>query len=219
MNDKWLDSLLRMAVEVDQLESRAAGQPPYAAGRIDRAPQPLRLRRQVAAAAVAACLALLLVHTPSSDSVAPAIALRIDHCPSTALVGGERTDRFEPSASEHCVVLALFRTYQEECRCLTWRVHEWEDGRPLAELNPDRVLEIALDVTDAPPIEQLLVVAAARLPADLPADFEQAAELLECLNEMFPPTECQADESAYASAVRACLGDSVTIVPQSFFVE
>jgi hypothetical protein len=161
----------------------------------------------------------LLLPTSQSDLTSDAIPIRVEYCPGVRLASGARIDRFQPSASERCSVLALFRTYHEECRCLAWRIYEWEDGRPLAELDPEQVVDIALEVTDAPPVEQLLVVAVARRPTDLPADHEQTTELLDCLNEVSPPTEWQAEASAYASAVKACLGSGVTVVPQSFFVE
>jgi hypothetical protein len=231
MDDRLLENLLRMALEVEDLEIRACEQIVGAARIAPPSAEPLsgpRLRtpgvrwtRRLAAVpiAAAASLALLLWYNSPPTTSSAAIQMQVEHCPGLPLPDGVRMERFQPSSPEHCVVLALFRTYRDECRCLAWRVHEWEDGRPLAELDPQQVLDIVLDVTDAPPIEQLLVVAAARVPADLPSDSEEASELLQCLDEQVPPTECRSDAASYATAVRACLGDRVTVVPQSLLVE
>jgi hypothetical protein len=227
MNEKDLQNLVRMAVEIDELDraayaADAPGELAPATIRFDRAPlrQPgWRLGVPAAAAAAALLLVLLPPSTDQQSISALASSFRIDYCPAVPRFDGVRIDHFEPSSPEHCAVLAIFNTWEKECQCLAWQLYEWEDGRALAELSPDEVRNITIDVTDAPPIEQLLLVAIAKDPRDLPSNEDQTYELLDCLNEVAPATDPRESAAAYASAARACLPDTVTIVPQPFFVD
>jgi hypothetical protein len=235
-----LESLIRMAVEIDELEQFVAagtGEMPASgrpneSGRIvggnrtalpfDRRPfRRSAWRSGLGAAAAAACL-LLLIHPWSAESgphIATAAPIEIDYCPGLPLHDGVRIDRFEPTTTEHCVVLAIFHTWQDECQCLAWQLHEWENGDALVEVTPGQELDIALDVTNAPPVEQLLLVAISRDPAQLPRTAEQTYELMDCLNEVTPPTDPCDSVAAYTSAVQACLAEGVRVVPRPFFVE
>lgn len=227
MNENDLDNLVRMAAEIDELERGArapdrVGDGTRAVIRFDRARQrwPFgHLAAPAAAAAAAVLLALLPATEHRSPNAAVASSFQIDYCPTVPRYDGVRIDHFEPSSAERCTVLAIFNVWHNECQCLAWRLYEWEDGRALADLTPDEIQSIVIDVTDVPPIEQLLVVAIAKDPRDLPSDEKQTGELLDCLNEVAPATEPREDAAAYASAVRACLPDSVTVVPQPFFVD
>ncbi|MBU0618515.1 MAG: hypothetical protein KKI02_12425 [Planctomycetes bacterium] len=227
MNEKDLENLVRMAAEIDELEHAARtfeslGDITPSTIRFDR-----RRRRQpvwqlgvfAAAAAAALLVALLPTTTDQQPSSAFASSFQIDYCPAVPRYDGVRIDHFEHSSSEQCAVLAIFNTWEKDCQCLAWQLYEWEDGRALAELSPDEVHRITIDVTDAPPIEQLLLVAIAKNPSDLPGDETQTYELLDCLNEVAPPTDPRESAAAYASAVRSCLPDTVTVVPQPFFVD
>ena len=220
VNNKELENLVRMAAEIDSLEHVARICEPLADGtpatvRFDRA----RGRRPLwwfgASAAAAAALLLMLL----SPSPAQHPDFEIAYCPSAPRYDGVRIDRFEPSSPQQCAVLAIFHSWQTDCQCLAWQLYHWEDGRPLAEFTPDQVHDITIDVTDAPPLEQLLVVAIAKNARDLPSSEADAHDLLDCLNELAPPTNPRDSTTAYASAVRACLPNSVKVVPQSFFVE
>ncbi|MFQ5805411.1 MAG: hypothetical protein ACE5I3_03050 [Phycisphaerae bacterium] len=240
MNDKDIDNLIRMAVEVEEIESLASARAREtsiedAAHQLGRPAAPTRptirldrplFRRRVwqiglSAAAVAACVLLLLQQrlAPRAPQRAAAVSLEIDYCPGLALHDGVRIDHFEPTATEHYVVLAIFRCWHDECQCLAWRLHEWEDGRTLAEIAPGEVLDIALDVTDAPPVEQLLLVAIAQHADDLPGSEADTYGLLDCLNEVTPPTNPCDSAAAYASAMQSCLPEGVTVIPRPFFVE
>ncbi len=226
MNEKNLKNLVRMASEIDEFE-RAARAPDRlddvapATIKFDRGRPRRPLWRIAAPAAAAAALLLALLPTTAHrpPSAAFASSFQIDYCPTVPRYDGVRIDHFEPSSDEQCTVLAIFNTWENDCQCLAWQLYEWEDGRSLAELSPNEIHKIAIDVTDAPPIEQLLVVAIAKNPSDLPSNERQASELLDCLNEVAPATEPYESAAAYASAVRACLPDSVTVVPQPFFVD
>ena len=224
-NEK-LEQLIRMAFEADEVARSGSNQASNVLGQRQREPL-WRILSPVLAAAAGLLLILQYspLHPPRHPRVQfndePAIAASLDYCPAVATHMGTRVDYFEPSVGERCVVLAIFHSWQDECQCLQWELYEWEDGVALAEMTPDQLREIALDVTGAPPIEQLLVVAIARNPSDLPRSDEQTTELVHCLNEVQPPTTPGGTTDAYASAVRACLPNSedVTVVPQAFYVE
>ncbi len=227
MNDRELENLLRMVAEVDELDRAArrademrrdvAATIPFGAAR----GRHWLSRLGVPAAAVAA-LVLAWVGAPSAPErpgVVCAPGLEILHWPGDREDDGARIDCFEPTPSERCVVLAIFHAWQPDCQCLEWQLYKWEDGRPLTELTPDEVRDITLDVTGAPPVEQLLVVVIAKDPRDLPGNDTQAFSLLDCLNDVEPATDAWESTTAYASAVQACLPASVRVVPRSFFVE
>jgi hypothetical protein len=240
MNDKQLENLLRMACEIDEVERLASPRAPGApfADNAHRWTQPadhketiIRLeqflsrrriwRMALSVAAAAACL-LLLIEPPANQRApqeARAIPFKLAYCPGVPFENGQRIDRFEPNAPEYCVVLAIFRTWHEGCQCLAWQLHEWEDGRTLAEVVPGEVPDIALDVTGAPPVEQLLVVAISQHPGDLPSGPGETDSLIDCLNELTPPTESCESAEVCALTVESCLPKGVTVVPRSFFVE
>jgi hypothetical protein len=239
VNDKDIEKLVRMAVEIDEIEQLAsarahatpfAGAPYSSAQAADDETAVIRrdqrrsrraLWRTIFSAAAAACV-LLLVQPWSGQPArrqGAAAPIAIDYCPGIPQHDGLRIDHFEPTAPEYCVILAIFHTWHDECNCLAWHLYEWEDGRTLIEVAPGQAVEIALDVTDAPPVEQVLLVAVSRDPADLPRTTEETYDLMDCLNEVTPPTDPRGSAAAYASAVKACLAKGVRVIPQSFFVE
>lgn len=189
---------------------------------------------RLTAAAVAACLMLLtyLAQPESSRSdrtartslaglgrLAP-VSVSVCHEPSLVAEDARRIDHFQATSDAGCVVVAVFRAWDEACQCLNWRLHEWDEaGRTLAELDPDQLLDIALDVTGNPPVGQLLVLATSRTPGDLPATSDDAAALLQCLNEVAPPICSDGDVRSFASAVGECLPSSVMLVEETFFVD
>lgn len=148
------------------------------------------------------------------------IPVSVCHEPGQAIEGARRIDHFPATAEEPCLIVAVFRAWDETCQCLLWQLHEWDDeGKTRAQLDPEGPLDIAWNVTNDPPVEQLLVLASSRRPSDLPGYRDDAVELLECLNSKEPPAAAQGDLSEYASAVSSCLPSSVTLVQQTFFVE
>jgi len=242
MNDRELESLLRMVCEIDEIERTAGVSAPPAEQRqpaLHRGAPPvhgekrrplaaLRFARRpwrgalaLGALAAAACL-MLVFRAPTQPRryyQAAAIPLDVAYCPGVADAHGQRVDRFEPTTPEYCVVLAIFHKWQNGCRCLTWQLHTWEDGRTVAEVRPGEAPEIALDVTDAPPVEQLLLVAISSRASDLPSDEAELDGLLDCLNDITPPTDGCENAEVCARAAQSCLPAGVTVVPRSFFVE
>ena len=148
------------------------------------------------------------------------VPVSVCHEPGQASAGARRIDHFPATTEEPCLIVAVFRAWDETCQCLQWQLHEWDDeAKTRLRLDPEGPLDIAWNVTNDPPVEQLLVLASSRRPGDLPGYRDDAAELLECLNSKAPPAAARGDASAYASAVSSCLPPNVTLVEQTFFVE
>lgn len=242
MKQHEFENLIRAAVEARELDRAARALPP--AGAVPTA-IPFTPRRplwlDVAATISAAAAVLALAWLP--PSLAPqrtAYAhpqVQIAHVPGTPWDDGVRIDCFESSVSEPVSAVAVLHTWHDDCQCLKWDIHEWEHGRYLKNLSPGETHEIAVDVTGAPPVEQLVVLAVARNRSELPADEEQASRLLDCLNDIAPPGESCEDAyfaclrmedstpemceemvacAAADSAVWACLPEGITLVQQPF---
>ena len=107
MNDKNLENLVRMAVEIDELErfeTPVASDAPTislaSSGRIRRL--------AYAGLATAAAVAALLLMRPAQQTEAlpnvPGMPFEISYCPGTAEEDGIRIDHFEPSTAKDCVV-------------------------------------------------------------------------------------------------------------------
>jgi hypothetical protein len=239
------ENLVRAAIEAHELDraARDLASPDAGPGAIPFPPiarrRPLWL--DVAATVSAAAAVLALAWLP--PSLAPHRAayaqpeVEISYLPGTPQDDGVRIDCFESSASEPVSAVAVLHTWHDDCQCLQWDVYEWENGRPLTSLSPHETHEIAVDVTGAPPVEQLVVLVVARDRSGLPADEEQAGQLLECLNDIAPPGEscedayfaCLRMEDSYPemcegmvacapadSAVWACLPEGITVVQRPF---
>jgi hypothetical protein len=225
VNDRELEKLLRVAIELEELE-RGASSPQRERDEVHAEPLtawtrgvPILWRIAVPAAAAAA-LALAFFPTPASrETVASVPSVAIEYWPGEHGDDGVRVDCFESTSTERCSVMAIFHSWRHECQCVEWQLYEWEDGRPLAELSPDEVRGIALDVTNAPPVEQLLVVAIAKDPTDLPEDEAAAIGLIACLDEVAPASAEDDRANEYAAAVRTCLPKSVRVVHQPFYVK
>ena len=100
-----------------------------------------------------------------------------------------------------------------------WRLYDWGTGASVALATAGEPLDISIDVTDMPVVEQLLVVALARLPDDLPDDAAESQALLACLNSSSLETDTPEDITGFASAVESCLPPGVTVVSHAFSSE
>ena len=233
MREKAFQNLVRIAVEIEELEQSALAPPNWdsdsspviSIGRIVfRRKHIRRLTVPLAAAIALLCLlrpAARPVSTPTVSHVASVNAalvrpFDIAVCPVEFTV----RDGYEHSAGEETLkVVAIFQTWKKECECHVWQLYEWEDDRSLADMTPEQIHEITMDVTGAPPLEELQVVAIARNSADLPLCIPESCELVECLNQVSPTNDARDNSVAYATAVRDCLPDTVRVIPQSLFQE
>jgi hypothetical protein len=175
--------------------------------------------------AAAAALAFLLWPSRSAPadpersaghSVARAVPVSVRYAPHAGGAAEPRVDCFQSTAQEPCVMLALFRTWNSACQCLMWELHQWEDGRTLAEITPGESIDIPFSSANSPPVQQLFVVAVSRERRYLPDRPAETDQLLECLNHSAPPLGTPEDAGAYTSAVSGCLPSGVTVVPAAF---
>ncbi len=239
-SDATLEALIRAACEADALEDNAglrlyaAHDHPYARRVSTASVRRSVLRRTAIAAglAMAACLvwqvAMPLAGTmqvqdrsPALAGIRPAIAakpLQIEFAADATPRDDRCVARFTGTANEGGALLALFRAWDRQCGCRTWRLYRWDDGNAIARVRQDESLKFALDVSDMPPTEQLLVVAVASNPETLPGSTGEAEELLACLNSS--PLEMQHPEdlAEFASAVETCL-PGAAIVAHPFSTE
>lgn len=230
MKQKDFENLIRMAFEIDELEPSAVARErpsanPLVSISFDRALFRRKIIRRLTIP-LAAAVALLYVLLPTGRSVPPssrpplsmlagaARPFDIAVCPVEPARNGVRNGSTDDGIYK---VVAIFQTWRKECECHAWQLYEWEDDRSFAEMSPEQIHEIALDVTGAPPLEQLLCVAIAHNSADFPLCVPESCELVECLNEVNPSEDSRESAAEYATAVRACLPDTVRVVPQSFY--
>ncbi|MCG3126814.1 MAG: hypothetical protein CHACPFDD_01669 [Phycisphaerae bacterium] len=224
MNERQLEQLIRMVADVESLEYDSAApprrlDPPARVVRIGRIGVGGPVSRVAAVLAAAACLMYLVWPWKASDDGLRHVPLHVRYVPATATSSGESIAHFQSTAGEPCVLLAVYRTWESACECLSWQIHEWDGGVMTASAGPNRSVSFPLDVSDDPPVEQVVVVAAARRARDLPGTCEQAEALLACLNEIPVPEGAEVDPALVASTVRACLPVEVTLVSRSFVVD
>jgi hypothetical protein len=146
--------------------------------------------------------------------VTPAVAL------SRELPVRAQPDEVAAKCDDECVVMAVYRECSETCECRDWQVHEWnEEGQQLVDLDPEELVDIALDVTGNPAVGQIMVLASPGRKSDASERPVDAGEVLACLANMESPTCDDGELSAYAMAVKECLPASVTVVERNFYVK
>jgi len=208
MQEARLENLIRQLAEIDDL---------FGSGRTDplqrRAPHRIEWLAPAAAILLALCF-WIPPRRPVPTDLTPVVS--IDYEPDPTPDRPPRIDRLHACADVEAYALILLRTWSHECECLTWRLHRTPEGHLLIRLRPGRGLEVPVDVSDAPPIEQVLILAVAREASRLPDSPEQLARLLTCLEQNLSPMPEDADTQQAVSLVQACLPAGVTVVPRSF---
>ena len=96
-----------------------------------------------------------------------------------------------------------------------------EGGGPADEpisLRRGESIVLEVDVTDHPPVEQMLVVLAADRRECLPGNLDEQA-FLTCLNEGCPPASPDADVLVCLDSVPICAPGEVQVLATTFVVE
>lgn len=180
-----------------------------------RSPAILETRRQRVAwltTAAAAALLCLAIVPPKSDRGArpsprgPERVASIAPAPPISLV-----THVDTCADEDSFLVVLTRSWNNDCQCLTWRLHEFGHGVALARLMAGQELELAVELAVGATGEQFVVLALARDADDLPDEPEEGDILLECLND----ADASATLDHAAQTVASCLPSSVTVVPRA----
>jgi len=216
-NHERLSSLLRMLGEVERLE--AARSDGTAASVLYDGSIAVR-RWSLVVAATAACVVLLIPTTPERQRGAThalASALRVHYAPCRG--PGPRVDQLQSVAREPGYVLALLREWHSDCECLAWNVYRWDDGGAIARVDRGDPIEIALDVSDDPPIEQMLLLAVSPRRDRLPGAEADSDAIIACLNNSVPTPNERRDAGGLALAVQSCLPEGTTVVPHTFVVK
>lgn len=180
-----------------------------------------RWAARLAPLAAAACLAMLLTLETGveSEAIGGIIPVHIEHTVLAARDDERCEASFSNTADQNCVVLAVFRMWDAACQCGQWQLYDWGKGAAVARALAGTPLNIAIDVTDMPSVEQFLVVALAHDAADLPHGESETEALLACLNSSPLETEIPEDITGYASALESCLPPGVTVVSHAFNTE
>lgn len=187
MHTNELESLLRSAGEVDHLvaATRTRGRP--------------RTGRMWPLAVAAACVLAAVM-----PQVLRSAAVRRTGSIATA---SPRPTVSQPRGAAAAVV-ALFRTWNEECDCPAWTMYDWSRD-PHADPSV-KLIELSASAQAPVPIDPAIVLAIAPDARDLPRTDAQRRELLRCLDG--GSLLVGDDVSCYPQIVRSCLPESVTVV-------
>lgn len=112
-----------------------------------------------------------------------------------------------------CVVVAIFKGDQGDCRCVHIQPHAWADGRSLDERDPTDLFDVSLKNTCGPVGDSLLLVAVEGPRKMLPRSASEAEALADCVQEA--PMVCGGSPGCVASLARGCLPPNVRVLAQS----
>lgn len=230
MNDRQLQELLRMAAEVEEIESHASS----TLGQVSpwtNAHRPNRVRRTAwavasAAAAIALGAGLFVALRPApvapnsggdAMAVKPAPAPVIE--PDVVPVQGVAIAAVDSRPATPGMLLAIYQDILGAARCVQVLPLPMNPGESLADvaradlLHADELAEGAVCATGP---HRLLVVALAGPANALPASAESAEALATCIAAS--RDQCSETPSSYADAAAACLPPGVSVRVESTLV-
>ena len=230
LTDQDLEKLIRALGEIEQMEcARSAGESGSSAGPLLR-PQFQRAapnrhswtRIAVASLAAAACLLLQLRPQIPANPIGARLAetlplLRTSYIPEVDphTHAAQPRDCVQSTPAESCSIVAVLRTFSSECQCLVWDLYQWDTGTVVARAKPGEPIEVVTARPQAPPsLSQVVVFAIARERDLLPSSGTETNHFLDCLMAESPASDANAGVEQYASTVKACLPDNVTVVSQ-----
>jgi hypothetical protein len=224
VNDRQLNTLIAMVLEVEDLEGSAS------AG-LKRPSQTLWDRRHAGGSpgirvawAAAACVVLMTglwllrgtAPDPARGRVATIpVAVRLMPQPPVEPTAEHDTIELQPAGLDQHVMLALVRAWNRDCQCVAWRLHEWGEGLVSTPVVPGAACDISAPRGDSAPVGPVLVLASSGGGEQLPHRARDTEALLACLNETALTPGADQDATQLASAVRSCLPSGVTVVAQS----
>jgi hypothetical protein len=204
MDDRKLESLLRMAAEVDDLERSATQLRLVHTGARRRL---WLLPVAAAMATAAACLAIVTLVLPSVNPPAKPNMIAGNNKP-THLSAPTREDFQNPltpstmnvastgQEEEASVVLAFFEGIDGKCTCLHIQDEEW-DTKELAEKGRGELLDVAYRSKCGSATPSLLVVAIAGKKESLPRTAEAAEALASKLSDHTRVARAELSNRAY----------------------
>lgn len=220
MDDRQIQELAKMVMEVEALERAAAGEDadaPFAQigpGVATHGP----VRRLLVGAgmglAAAACLVLgLVMMRPTPPTVAPGPSRPI--AKGTTGPSGADSPRIVATAAEDCVVMSMFRDNNGRCSCLQVSEPKWEGGRKLADVSRSELHRVALSSPCDNEAQQVIIVAVAGRADTLPRSHEQAEAIAQQLTTAAASVGRHVDVSSFARAAMPGLSDGATVVAES----
>jgi hypothetical protein len=208
MNDRSIENLLKMAGEIERLESGELNAPIF---RIARAPRAAAMRL-VRVGALSACAAGLLLAgvlslqalapTPSPVQPGPGYGSRIAQAPE------QQPTLVAADDDRQCMVLTVFRDGKDECDCVQWQTPDLAD-RSVEDLGRSELLQMALQAPCTTSAQKIVVLAVSAPSARLPRTREDAERLAAHLSR---PGGTHAETSALAYAA---LGPEATIISET----
>lgn len=160
-------------------------------------------------AALAAVIALFVL--PWQLWFSTDFGIEISSLHRVARSEGRVVREFGISSTRPSFAVVVFRTWDRIERRLDWVPPGWKDGDPRTQLTEAPVLA-AIDVTEDPPVEQAIVVAASKSRSVLPESEEGIKQLFACLRQQIPPAASDdAPSPDYTAALRHCLPDTEEI--------
>lgn len=234
MNDKNIQELVKMAMEIEALER--AGE----SGGVLDSTEPIAVigqgrileghgampagnwgRRILVGVglgtAAAACLTVALIALrPSSTNFGGGRGLANRPAETSPLLeeSGPAVTQVK-AESEKCVVLTLYRESDGRCTCLQMEQPEWDGGKSLADVPRSELYNVAFRSPCSTSAQQALIVAVAGKAENLPRDREQAEILAQQVSTAAAAVGRHADVSALAYAAMPGLAAGSTVVAEN----
>ncbi len=204
MDDRRIESLLRMALEAEDLE-QAAIQPQLHLVRSVRSRRTWLLPLAAAMASAAAVLAIMTLVLPAMNPApkAPEVVNKPTHQSPIEIpsdfnrpLKSHSTEVASAHDDEASVVLAFFEGMDGRCTCMHIQDEEW-NSEQLAGKNRGELLDVAYRSKCGSPSPSLLVVAIAGRRDALPRTPEAAEALASCLTDHTRATKSELVNRAY----------------------
>jgi hypothetical protein len=210
MDERDLNALIRMASEVDEMESDASHSFQWARAKASRRDVIMQRLTGIGGLAAAACLALMVIMWVRGPQPAPAptpvaIVTKPEHTVAPLAAAAPKTPE------EGSVLLAVFHDADDRCSCVQLRSDALK-GRKLTEVGGGELLRTAIATACHENPEKVLVLAMTGPKEVLPRSTAEAEVLATCITEN---GRCGDDSICYASSAQAYLPPGVTVVAET----
>jgi len=205
MDERDLNALIRMATEVDTMESDASHSFQWARAKASRRDVIMQRLTGIGGLAAAACLALMVfmwVRGPQPAAPTPVAIVppKIELVPLPAKL-----------SEEGSVLLAIFHDADDRCSCVQLRSDALK-GRKVSEMGGGELLRTAIATACHENPEKVLVLAMSGPRDVLPRSTAEGEVLAACITEN---GRCGDDSICYASSAQAYLPAGVTVVAET----
>ena len=236
MNDRRINNLVRMAMEVEQLETDAT----TPGLRLVGEPAVVRRRAWFASGAgmagigLAAAAGLALVfaipgmlhtsepvktvvatngggnsaETPKANNI---IVRSIKQAAPVENVNlamtNPLTDRVDPGTVERSMVMAIYRGSRGQMQCVKMKQHEWSENKCLTEVTPQELKCVSVGQACTASADHALMVALSGPQKSLPRTESEAMHLATCILG----SPCENDSKCLSLTAAQCVPDGVSV--------